>query len=147
MVSSGWVWLLFPPASASFYSLGSFISFTQPKKESLTVPGAPVALGSSSRSTFITAIKSPWASMLCGSFLSFLSSQCFVLAHPALLLPFGSLLSFWIRDLVRETAKKCSLVPLGVFLFFALFVLSEAILFVSIFFSIFIAIINLTFRK
>merc|ERR1712232_425948 len=46
--------------------------------------------------------------------------------------------SLWLRDLVRETTKKCTLVPLGVFLFgFALFVLSEAILFVSIFWASF----------
>ena len=51
---------------------------------------------------------------------------------------FSFLFNLWIRDLVRETAKKCSLVPLGVFLFgFALFVLSEAIFFVSIFWASF----------
>jgi len=44
----------------------------------------------------------------------------------------------WLRDLVRETAKKCSLVPLGVFIFgFALFVVSEAILFSAIFWASF----------
>lgn len=43
-----------------------------------------------------------------------------------------------VRDLVRETAKKCCLVPLGVFTFgFLLFVLSESILFVSIFWASF----------
>ena len=46
--------------------------------------------------------------------------------------------SFCLRDLVRETAKKCSLVPLGVFIFaFSLFLLSEAILFTSFFWASF----------
>ena len=61
----------------------------------------------------------------------------FVLSGPAPGFP-AFLFNPWIRDLVRETAKKCSLVPLGVFLFgFALFVLSEAIFFVSIFWASF----------
>jgi heme/copper-type cytochrome/quinol oxidase subunit 3 len=50
----------------------------------------------------------------------------------------AGLFNAWIRDLVRETAKKCSLVPLGVFLFGLLvFVLSEAVFFVSIFWASF----------
>jgi len=45
---------------------------------------------------------------------------------------------FLSRDLVRETGKKCSLVPLGVFIFgFPLFVVSEAILFSAIFWASF----------
>jgi len=44
----------------------------------------------------------------------------------------------WIRDLVTQNAKKCTLVPLGVLLFgFALFILSEGILFLSIFWASF----------
>jgi cytochrome c oxidase subunit 3 len=93
---------------------------------------------SSSRgcSTFITCIKGPWPSILAGFVCFFLSSQSFLLFHPAFFFPSLFILYLWIRDLVRETAKKCSLVPLGVFLFgFAVFVLSEAIFFVSIFWA------------
>lgn len=83
-------------------------------------------------------IKSPWPSMVAGFVCFFLSSQSYsaFLLSPAIV--FSFLINLWIRDLVRETAKKCSLVPLGVFLFgFALFVLSEAIFFVSIFWASF----------
>lgn len=67
-----------------------------------------------------------------------LSSQSFLVFHTVLLLSSVFLLYLWIRDLVRETAKKCSLVPLGVFHYgFAPFVFSEAIFFVSIFWASF----------
>jgi len=89
---------------------------------------------------FVTCIKSPWPSILAGFVCFFLSSQsysAFLLSLPAIVFH-SFLFNLWIRDLVRETAKKCSLVPLGVFLFgFALFVLSEAIFFVSIFWASF----------
>ena len=66
-------------------------------------------------------------------FSSFFFSFCFLFLLLAFLFSCPSL---WIRDLVRETAKKCSLVPLGVLIFgFALFVVSEAILFVSMFWA------------
>ncbi len=66
---------------------------------------------------------------------SFLSSSFLFFCY--LYLFFGAL-PVWIRDLVRESGKKCTLLPLGVLLFgFALFVLSEAILFVSIFWASF----------
>ena len=91
---------------------------------------------SSSSFPFLTCIKGPWPSILAGILCFLLSSQLRIgyrlLLHPFL---FSAL---WIRDLVRENAKKCSLVPLGVFLFgVALFLLSEAIFFVSIFWASF----------
>lgn len=43
----------------------------------------------------------------------------------------------WSRDLVRETIKKCNMVSVNVFIFgFTPFVLSEAILFISIFWGL-----------
>ena len=74
------------------------------------------------------------ASSIC-FFYSYLISSIYFNLFLASLALFSS---FWLRDLVRETAKKCSLVPLGVFIFgFALFVLSEAILFTSFFWASF----------
>jgi heme/copper-type cytochrome/quinol oxidase subunit 3 len=90
----------------------------------------------------ITIIKSPWPSILAGFVCFFLSAQASSAFTQNVYwggLNFILIFNLWIRDLVRETAaKKCSLVPLGVFLFgFALFVLSEAIFFVSIFWASF----------
>jgi len=98
---------------------------------------------------FLTVLKGPWPVMLTGFlfflihcssgilfYLSFGSSSA--LAAASLNSFFFLSSSLWLRDLVRETAKKCSLVPLGVFIFgFALFVVSEAILFSAIFWASF----------
>ena len=85
-------------------------------------------------------MKGPWPVMLAG-YVCFLISYSYLIFSLDLFLAFlafFSLESFWLRDLVRETAKKCSLVPPGVFIFgFALFVLSEAILFTSFFWASF----------
>ena len=86
-------------------------------------------------------MKGPWPVMLAG-YVCFLISYSYLIFFSFNLflafLAFFSLESFWLRDLVRETAKKCSLVPPGVFIFgFALFVLSEAILFTSFFWASF----------
>ena len=44
----------------------------------------------------------------------------------------------WVRDFIRESAKKCQIVPHGVLCFgLPLFVLSEGILFLSIFWASF----------
>ena len=100
---------------------------------------------------FITCIKSPWPSIL-AAFVCWVYTAApqitlgitpggalgVTAQIPPGAIVFSFLFNLWIRDLVRETAKKCSLVPLGVFLFgFALFVLSEAIFFVSIFWASF----------
>ena len=48
------------------------------------------------------------------------------------------MISYWFRDLLREACKKCSLVPLGIFLFgFTMFVFSEAMLFLTFFWATF----------
>ena len=92
----------------------------------------------SSSFPFLALTLGPWPSILAGFVCFFLSSQSFKLLFSFLLIFSVEAVWLWIRDLVRETAKKCSLVPLGVFIFgFALFVLSEAILFVSIFWASF----------
>ena len=83
---------------------------------------------------YLTVLSCPWPVLL-NALISISSLFLVVSLHfgkPILLLS-----SYGIRDLVRETAKKCSLVPLGVFFGFALFVLSEAIFFVSIFWASF----------
>lgn len=93
---------------------------------------------------FLTVLKGPFTILLITAYLIFLFVVCFF--KPAccasvsiLLLQFVfSNYFLLVRDLVRETAKKCCLVPLGVFTFgFLLFVLSESILFVSIFWASF----------
>ena len=78
----------------------------------------------------LLVLKGPWPVMLTGFLLFFFRSASLV---------FISFSSYFLsRDLVRETGKKCSLVPLGVFIFgFPLFVVSEAILFSAIFWASF----------
>ena len=60
-----------------------------------------------------------------------------------LIIFYGQILTFiagiygWSRDLVRETIKKCNMVSVNVFIFgFTPFVISESILFISIFWGL-----------
>ena len=64
----------------------------------------------------------------------FVFSESFIIVTP---LVFYFALHGWSRDVVRETIKKCNMVSVNVFIFgFAPFVLSEGILFISVFWGL-----------
>merc|ERR1711881_790703 len=96
---------------------------------------------------FLTVLKGPFTILLITATLVLFNvfNALYILYFLRNFLVFFMVLQFvfsnyflLVRDLVRETAKKCCLVPLGVFTFgFLLFVLSESILFVSIFWALF----------
>ena len=97
-------------------------------------------LGASSQ--YVNVLSCPWPLLL--SLWVSISSPClFFFIFRKTLILFGFLpilisLSYWFRDLVREACKKCSLVPLGIFLFgFTIFVFSEAMLFLTFFWATF----------
>jgi cytochrome c oxidase subunit 3 len=122
-----------------FYSLAAFHFISSHQLSNLSFVQISVLRSSF---PFLALTLGPGPSILAGFVCFFLSSQSFTPGSGLVLFSFLLIFSveavwLWIRDLVRETAKKCSLVPLGVFIFVALFVLSEAILFVSIFWASF----------
>lgn len=70
----------------------------------------------------------------CGLLYMFVFSESFIIVTP---LVFYFALHGWSRDVVRETIKKCNMVSVNVFIFgFAPFVLSEGILFISVFWGL-----------
>ena len=73
----------------------------------------------------------------------FQKQRCFHSDVSGLIIFYGQILTFiagiygWSRDLVRETIKKCNMVSVNVFIFgFTPFVISESILFISIFWGL-----------
>merc|ERR1711920_580969 len=107
---------------------------------------------------FSLLINSPWLLIfaLCVFFLSIsgFSLNCwkgihFSWSNSLLIFPFlffGLVFSFhfWFRDLLREFAKKYEILLMVLFLVFFLFLLSEALLFISFFWASFHSLSSLT---
>merc|ERR1712150_273227 len=108
-------------------------------------------------SPFSLLVNSPWLLVfaLCIFFLSLsgFNLNCWKGIHFSwsnslifLFLFFGLILSFhfWFRDLLREFAKKYEILLMVLFLVFFLFLLSEALLFISFFWASFHSLSSLT---
>merc|ERR1712014_190127 len=106
---------------------------------------------------FSLLINSPWLLVfaLCIFFLSLtgFNLNCWKGIHFSwsnslifLFLFFGLILSFhfWFRDLLREFAKKYEILLMVLFLVFFLFLLSEALLFISFFWASFHSLSSLS---